>query len=206
TESGVVDSGVRGKLSTGAVSVALGDGSVSFASINATASGGTFDAQYKGMDIHVPWLDAHLKGDAWLQSGGGKQASINFPFTSPPVTKTYGNIVMKAGNLQFTKTENVGWVVKSDTHFAFSAENKSFAAFDTPILYGMDGRAYFAKGAASQEVKLGGSSHLNLTPVDLVSAHLTAPTTGGTVLGIQFNNNVHLSEVMPTAEAQVNYE
>src|SRR5262249_57681613 len=97
----------------------LGEGAGRCAWINGTARGGTFDAQYKGMDIHVPWLDTHLKGDSWLQSGGGKQASINFPFTGSPVTKTYGSIVMKAGNLQFTKTENLGWVVKSDTHFAF---------------------------------------------------------------------------------------
>jgi hypothetical protein len=206
TDWGVADSGLCGKLATGAFSAALGDGSVSFASINATASNGAFDAQYKGMDVYVPWLETHLKGDAYLQSGGGKQASINFPLTGSAVSKTYNNIAMKAGNLNFTKQENIGWVVKGDTHLAFSAESKPFAAFDTPVYFGMDGRAYFAKGAGAQDISLGGSSQLGKTPLDLVSAHLTAPTNGTTVLGIQFDTNVHLSEVMPAAEAQINYE
>jgi hypothetical protein len=206
TDWGVVDSGLCGKLATGPFSAALGDGSVSFTSINATASNGSFDAQYKGMDVYVPWLETHLKGDAYLQSGGGKQASINFPLTGSAVSKSYTNVTMKAGNLNFTKQENIGWVVKGDTHFAFSAENKPFAAFDTPLYFGMDGRAYFAKGAGSQDISLGGSSQLGKTPLDLVSAHLTAPTNGATVLGIQVDTNVHLSEVMPGAEAQIDYE
>jgi hypothetical protein len=40
------------------------------------------------MDIYVPWLDTHLQGDATLLSGGGKEASISFPFNIPPISKT----------------------------------------------------------------------------------------------------------------------
>ena len=54
-----------------------GSGTVSFASLNATAFNGTFSATYKGMDIYVPWLDTHLKGDATLLSGG-RQGSRHF--------------------------------------------------------------------------------------------------------------------------------
>jgi hypothetical protein len=203
---GVIGSGLCGTLSTGPFTASLGAGSVSFASINATAFDRGFNALYKGMDVYVPWLDTHLKGDATLQSGGGKQASFSFPLSSPPVSKTYGNFGFTASNLQFTPQQNVGWVVQANTHFVFSADNKQFAAFDRTFYFGMNGRGYFAQGTQSQDVPLGGSSSLRQTPVDLVSVHLTAAPSGDQVLAALFNTSVHLSEVMAAAVVQVNYE
>jgi hypothetical protein len=203
---GVLASGLCGTLSTGPFTATLGAGSVSFASINATAFNRNFTALYKGMDVYVPWLDTHLKGDATLQSGGGKQASISFPFSSPPVSKTYGNFGFTASNLQFTLQQNVGWAVQANTHFVFSADNKQFAAFDQVFYFGMDGRGYFAKGDQSKDLPLGGSSSLRQTPVDLVSVHLAAAPSGDQVLAALFNTSVHLSEVMAATAVQVNYE
>ncbi len=207
TNWGVVGSGLCGNLSTGPFTASLGAGSVSFASINATAFNGTFNAQYNGMDIYVPWLAVHLKGNATLQSGGGKQASINFPFTVPPVTKTQGNFAFTANNLTFMKEQGIGWVVEANKlHMVFSAENKQFAAFDQVFYFGMDGRGYFAQGSQAADIPLGGSSQLGQTPVDLVSVHLTAPPSGSQVLAALFSTNVHLSEVMAAAPVQVNYQ
>ena len=203
---GVLDSGLCGTLSTGPFTATLGAGSVSFASINATAFNRNFNALYKGMDVYVPWLDTHLKGDATLQSGGGKQASISFPFSSSPVSKTYGNFGFTASNLQFTLQQNVGWAVQANTHFVFSADNKQFAAFDQVFYFGMDGRGYFAKGDQSKDISLGGSSTLRQTPVDLVSVHLTAAPSGDQVVAALFNTSVHLSEVMAATAVQLNYE
>lgn len=203
---GVIGSGLCGTLSTGPFTSTLGAGSVSFASINATAFDRGFNALYKGMDVYVPWLDTHLKGDATLQSGTGKQASFSFPLSSPPVSKTYGNFGFTASNLQFTLQQNVGWVVQANTHFVFSADNKQFAAFDRTFYFGMNGRGYFAQGTQSQDVPLGGSSSLRQTPVDLVSVHLTAAPSGNQVLAALFNTSVHLSEVMAATAVQVNYE
>ncbi len=207
TNWGVIGSGLCGNLSTGPFTATVGAGSVSFASINATAFNGTFNAQYNGMDIYVPWLAVHLKGNATLQSGGGQQASINFPFTVPPVSKMFGNFAFTANNLQFTQQQGIGWVVAANKlHMIFSAENKQFAAFDQVFYFGMDGRGYFAQGNQATDVPLGGSSQLGQTPVDLVSVHLTAPPSGSQVLGALFNTNVHLSEVMAAAAVQVNYQ
>jgi hypothetical protein len=207
TNWGVVGSGLCGNLSTGPFSASLGAGSVSFASINATAFNGTFNAQYNGMDIYVPWLAVHLKGNAVLQSGGGQQASINFPFTVPPVSKTQGNFAFTANNLTFMKEQGIGWVVEANKlHMVFSAENKQFSAFDQVFYFGMDGRGYFAQGNQAADIPLGGSSQLGQTPVDLVSVHLTAPPSGGQVLAALFSTNVHLSEVMAAAPVQVNYQ
>ena len=199
-------SGLCGNMTTNTPFTAtLGSGTVSFASLNATAFNGTFSATYKGMDIYVPWLDTHLKGDATLLSGGGKEAAISFPFTIPPISKTDGNLSFKADSLKFTQEQGIGWAVSSNTHFIFSTENKQFADFYRTFYFGMDGRGYFANAASTQDISLGGSAHLGQTPVDLVSVHLTAPATGTQVLAALFNTNVHLSEVMAAAPVQVNY-
>ena len=199
-------SGLCGNMTTNTPFTAtLGSGTVSFASLNATAFNGTFSATYKGMDIYVPWLDTHLKGDATLLSGGGKEAAISFPFTIPPISKTDGNLSFKADSLKFTQEQGIGWAVSSNTHFIFSTENKQFADFYRTFDFGMDGRGYFANAASTQDISLGGSAHLGQTPVDLVSVHLTAPATGTQVLAALFNTNVHLSEVMAAAPVQVNY-
>ncbi len=202
---GVVGNGLCGALNTGPFSANLGAGKVSFASINATAFDGTFTAQYNGMDVYVPWLDTHLTGNATLQSGGGKQASISFPLSSPSVTKSYGNFGFTASNLQFVQRQNLGWVVQADTHFVFSAKGTTFAAFDQVFNFGMDGRGYFAQGAPAKDVSLAGSSQLGQTPVDLASVHLTVHSAGSQVMAALFNTKVHLSEVMSGATVQVNY-
>jgi hypothetical protein len=205
TDWGVVGA-ICGGLTTKPFTATLGAGSVSFTSLVATTANGLFLATYKDMDIHVPWIDIHIKGDGVLQSGGGKQATINFPSASGSASKTYGNFAITANNMQFTQVPGIGWAVASNTaHFVFSAENKPFASFDLPFDFGMDGRGYFAQGAQSKDISLGGSSHLGQTPVDLASVHLTAPLTGSQVLVALFSANVHLSEVMAAAPVQVNY-
>ena len=205
TDWGVIGNGLCGTTSTGPVTLNLGAGTVKFKSIVATASDGTFDAQYNDMDVHVPWLDTDLTGNADLLSGGGKQANMTFPLTSPAVTKNYNNFSFTASNLTFTEEQNVGWVVQANTHFVFSAESKTFSAFDQVFYFGMDGRGYFAQGNTTKDISLGGGSTLGQTPVNLASVHLTAPTSGPQVLTAMFNTSVHLSEVMAAAQAQVNY-
>ncbi len=205
TDWGVIGSGLCGALNTGPFKANIGAGYVKFQSIVAAAGNGYFDAQYNGMDVHVPWLEIDLTGNADLLTGGGKQANMTFPLTSPAVTKNYNNFSFTASNLTFTKQQNVGWVVQANTHFVFSAQNKTFSAFDQVFNFGMDGRGYFAQGSTSKDISLGASSVLDQMPVDLASVHLTAPGSGPQVLTAMFKTNVHLSEVMAAAQAQVNY-
>jgi hypothetical protein len=187
----------------------LEDGTVTFASLEATAAPGQgdFSATYHGMDIYVPWLDTHITGDGHLQSGGGKQATITFPSGAPSVTKTYGNISFTAKNLQFTQVQGLSWAVQTSTTYTFNAEGKTFATIPiTPFYFGMNGHAYLTNEAGSVDVPLGGSSVLGHTPVDLVSAHITVPTSGSQIFTALFSTHVHLSEVMAAAPMQVNYE
>lgn len=206
TDWGIVDSGLCGQVTTGPFNAKLGEGSIHLDSIEAKAQNGDFTATYKGMKVHVPWLDTDLTGDAKLQSGGGQEASISFPLAGTAPLKNYGSFTMKAGNLAFVREENIDWAVKTDTHFDMKAENKPFASFDANgLFFGMDGRAYFAKGKTSADVGLGGKSTLGETPLDLVSVHLTAPGTGADRLRFAIKTQAHLSEVMPASEMQVNY-
>ncbi|MGA2888564.1 MAG: IPT/TIG domain-containing protein [Terracidiphilus sp.] len=209
TDWGVVAGGLCGSLTTGPFHATYEDGTVGFQSLSATAAPGQgdFTATYHGMDIYVPWLDTHITGDGQLQSGGGNQATITFPSGAPSVTKTYGNIAFTAKNLQFTQVEGLGWAVKTSTTYTFNAKGKTFTAIPlTPFYFGMNGHAYLANGASSVDVPLGGSSTLDKTPVDLVSAHIAVPFTGDQIFTASFSTNVHLSEVMADAPMQVNYE
>ena len=203
-------SGLCGQFTTGPFSATVGVGKISFQSIHAQAFGGAFNATYNQMDIHVPFLNTDLKGNASLNSGGGKQAMLTFPCSAvpnpcPTVTQTFNNIAITAKNLQFLDSP-LGWGVQADTHFAFAAENKPFAAFDHPYFFGMDGRGYFPGGAQSLTISLGGSSTLGQTPLDLLSVNLAAPVHGAQILSAQFSTNLHISEALPAAAVQVNYE
>ncbi len=198
-------SGVCGQFNTGPFTAKLNQGTVHFDSIVGTAQSGGFTATYNGMDVKVPWLDADLHGDAQLQSGGGQQASISFPLQYSVSQKNYTNVVLKPSNLQFTKVQNVGWAVYADTEWDFSAENKPFAKIPLKIYFSMDGRAYFEKASTTKDVQLGGTSSLGDTPLELVSAHLSASPTGTDALDINFQTKLHLSEVMPASDVQVNY-
>ena len=198
-------SGVCGTFNTGAFTATLEEGSVSFKSISATAQGGTFNALYQGMDVHVPWLNTDLTGDAQLQSGGGKQASITFPLSGSAQPQHYTNVTLKASNLQFTKVQNVGWAVQADSEWDLAAENKPLAAIKTNMFFGMDGRAYFKQGNPTQDVQLGGNSSLGNTPLELVKAHLSATPSGTDILDFAIQTTLHLSEVMPASNVQINY-
>ena len=209
TDWGVIGGGLCGSLTTGQFHSNYEDGTVDFQKLVATAAPGQGDltATYYGMDIYVPWLDTHIKGDAHLQSGGGKQASITFPNSPAQVTKTYGNVSFTAKNLVFTQVQGHGWAVQTTTTYTFNAEGKTFTTIPlTPFIFGMDGRAYLANNASSIDVPLGGSAKLGPTPVDLVSAHIAVPISGSQIFTAQFSTHVHLSEVMAAAPMQVNYE
>jgi len=203
---GISDQGLCGNVSSGPFKAQVLNGSIGFNSVTGPVRDSSVNATYNKLDVHIPFLATDVQGDATLQSGGGKQANISFVFNSQPASKTYGNVSVTANQFSLTKLQGL-WGIQANTAFTFAAENSTFAAVKPiPFFFGMDGRGYFPNGSQATDVPLGGSSHLGHTPVDLVSAHLTAPTSGNEILGAQIATTVHLSEVMPAAPMQVNYE
>jgi hypothetical protein len=211
TDWGIEDAGLCGAVTTTPWKATLDQGWVAFDAIQAVAHHGTFSALYKNMKVHVPWPETEFGGDAQLQSGGGKAASVGFAFTGSAPPQQYNDppnrISMKARHLFFTQEENVGWAVRADTDFALLAEGKQFASFTADgMFFGFDGRAYFAKGAPSTTIALSGHASLGDTPLDLESVTLTAANSGAGRLHFAVKVTTHLSVTLPAAETQVNYD
>ncbi len=211
TDWGIVDSGMCGAVTTKPWKANIGEGWVAFNAIQVVAHGGTFDALYKNMKVHVPWPETEFGGDAKLQSGGGSSAGIGFPFLGSAALQQYNDppnrISMKADHLFFTQEENVGWAVRADTDFDLMAEGKHLTAFTADgMFFGFDGRAYFEKGAPAATIALSGHSMLGDTPLDLNSVTLTAATSGTGRLHFAVKVTTHLSVTLPAAEAQINYD
>lgn len=207
---GISGFGICGSLDTGPYSTQYLSGQVSFDSLQAVAQNGLFNALYKNLTVHVPWLDLDLKADVPLQSGGGKQSAMQFNFPQPaPVTKSYANGSLTAKDFVFTKAQDIGWALYSTTTFNVTAENKPFATVpDVEMYYGMDGRPYFTNQATSTDVALHGSSSLGLAPLDLVSVHITPldPSSNQNhILDFDFATKVHLSTVLPAVDMPVTY-
>ncbi|MGA3162389.1 MAG: hypothetical protein ABSC77_14370 [Terracidiphilus sp.] len=207
---GISGFGICGSLDTGPYSAPYLSGQVSFDSLQAVAQNGLFNALYKNLTVHVPWLDLDLKADVPLQSGGGKQAAMQFNFPQPaPVTKSYANGSLTAKDFVFTKAQDIGWALYSTTTFNITAENKPFATVpDVAMYYGMNGRPYFANQATSTDVALHGSSSLGSAPLDLVSVHITPLDPSGNqnhILDFDFATKVHLSTVLPAVDMPVTY-
>jgi hypothetical protein len=214
TDWSVIDNGLCGTLKIGAFDAAYEAGSIHFDSITFQAYNHTEIATYNNFKIHIPWLDADLTGSPVLQSGGSSNSKgPGFSFsslTSSPSTiaKNYGNFGFTARNFQFTFSSDIGdWVAQADTHFVFSAENKTFAGFDKRFYFGMDGYGHFAEapGTTSANVSLSGSAQLGQIPVAINSVQLTAPTTGTQVLTGVFQVSANLSSVMSAQTVAVNY-
>lgn len=181
------------------------EGSVAFQSIHMVAQHQSYEADYSGVDVQVPWLNADLKGNTQLLSGGGKATNMKLSLTGSAQPLAYASVTLKASNLQFTQVQGGPWAVNADTEWDLSAEKKPFAQLKTNMYFGMDGRAYFRQGSPTADVKLGGTSTLGQTPLELVSAHLTAPASGTDMLDFAVQTKLHLSEVMPATDVQVNY-
>ncbi len=185
----------------------LGEGKLSIPRVKVDASNGNFDAHYYGMAVDVPWIGAHLSGDAHLIDTGQQTGSIYFSLASPPVTKQFGPVRLTASNLQLTQVGGLGWTVSGDGAFHFDTGGATFADVAVPNMYfTFAGRPAFAGGAGSLDVPLSGSTLMGRTPLDLQSVHLSGATSGNDRLAVAFSTAAHLSAAMPVSNVQVNYD
>ncbi|MFK5881045.1 MAG: hypothetical protein QM482_02425 [Sulfurospirillum sp.] len=203
--------GLCGKTTLGHFSTNFKKGKISFDKIDIDTKGGNFKAIYKNMDVKVPWLDTHLKGDAQLIDGQpGVEASANFKgLKSPAISKSYKTLKFTADNLIFGSFEGVGWGVWSDTAFTFST--KSSLVTDKAVLngliFGMDGRAHLLKDKTSTTIPLGGKASFGKTTVDLIAADLKLhPKNGKSLIDFTIKTNFSISKVLPTVSVPVCYK
>lgn len=207
--------GLCGQAQFPASSFQVDRGALSWSSIAAQASGGSFSASYSGLKVHVPWLETDFTsshGTTQLKSGRGVASSgiwLNLD-TPSKVTLTEGPITLTASSLAFGSQKSAGgWAVTSDTRFDFASQQGTFASgvvlngFD----YGMNGAGTFADGSSSRHINLSGQhgniggSTVDLKSVDVQIGSIAAPTR----LAFAFDSTLTLSKTLPSADVPVNY-
>lgn len=184
------------------------DGSVNIPSVEANVSESNLSASYPDMNAHIPWLDVTLATSAGNPITFGTTGVENFSLGyAQPVVKDYGSFRMETRDLQLTSLKNVGWAVAASSTFDYSNEGVHFATIDMPQMYfTLGGRPLFNDGSPAADVQVGGSTKFADTPLNLGSAHLTAATNGADQLATTFRVQTHLSESLPAADTQVNYD
>lgn len=207
--------GLCGQAQFPSGSFRVDQGALSWSSVAAQASQGSFSATYSALKVHVPWLDTDLtstQGTTLLKSGKGvAQSGIWLNLNTPSkVTLTEGPITLTASNLSFGSVPSAGgWAVRSDTRFDFSSQQGQFASgvvlsgFD----YGMNGAGTFADGASSHHLNLSGQ-HGNIggSLVDLKSVDVQIGALASTTrLAFAFDSTLNLSKTLPAADVPVSY-
>lgn len=208
---GIVSGGLCGKVQLPEFYSKFKKGSISFQKIEASSKGGNFKAIYKNMDIFVPWLQIHLKGDGKFVPGGGEVLShidlTGLVSDKLSVKKDYGNISFTAKNFKFGSLINVGWATRADVYFDFKAKGIYFVK-NVPIpdiYFDMDYRAYFGEGISSKEAQVGKSSSLGKSPVFIKNMILKIPNSGSEIFNISFTTSFSISKKLPTVDAPVLY-
>jgi Quinohemoprotein amine dehydrogenase, alpha subunit domain III len=184
------------------------EGTISFDSISVD-TGKSSLALYRDMDVDVPWLDTHLKGDAQLIHGApGQEAYFDFTqVTQNEIVKEYRGITMTVRNLLFGNFQPTGWGAWSEsTTFRFEAEKVVFAenVVVPGIIYSMDGRPFLENGN-NIDIPLGGKSTLGATPIDLVSVRIDLHSGGPGVFSFDFATTFSISEVLSSVDVPVRY-
>jgi hypothetical protein len=206
---GVTGNRLVGKAELAApFSTAYKEGTIGFSSISVD-TGKSNLAVYRGMDVHLPWLDTHLTGDVSLICGvPGKEAYFDFTdVTQNEIVKEYRGITMTVRNLLFGNFQQTGWGAWSEsTTFRFEADNVVFAdnVVVPGIIYSMDGWPYL-ENAVGIEIPLGGKSTLGQTPVDLTSVRIGLYQGAPAVFSFDFATTFSISEVLSSVAVPVHY-
>lgn len=202
--------GVCGAAHAGSASHPWLKGSVSWSGIDALAQGGSFKATYHDLTVHVPWLNADLKGtaDPVITAGKGQGAGgITLSLTSGAKTVKNGPVTLKANNLLFTTLTGVGPGVQTDTCFDFKGEQAMFAQeiCVNGLFFGLNGKAYFKDGNPQTVSLAGKKGSIAKSTVDLKSVVITAPAAVQDRLDFAFDTELSISKVLQAAKAPVSY-
>ncbi|MFZ1098721.1 MAG: hypothetical protein WAN26_04870 [Steroidobacteraceae bacterium] len=212
---GIDSYGLCGQAQFPAKTFPVDQGSLSWSSVTAQASNGSFNASYSGLNVRVPWLNTTFSSSQATQQltagAGAGQGGIMLKLDTPSkVTLNEGPITLTATHLSFGSQKAAGgWTVRSDTSFNFASQQGQFASnvmlhgFD----YAMSGAAAFEDGTSSRHLDLGGQ-HGNIggSLVDLKSVDVqVAPASSPTRVAFAFDTTLNLSKTLPAADVPVSY-
>ncbi len=149
----ITDNGIEGRALFKDFSYALGDGSISFDSINITAGDHKLDAVYKNVQMNIPWPKVTLSGgDATVNYVRGQDAGkleFHFDVDNLTVEETYQNITMTSKIKSFARLGS-GWGIFTDSTFDFTDGRTHFVTTElTDLFFNVFGEAHF-QGAGDQ--------------------------------------------------------
>lgn len=143
----ITSDGIQGRAASGKFEHVLGDGSISFDGINITAGSQMLDAEYKNVQLNIPWPAVSLSGgDASIHYERGQDHSdlaLNFDTQNKTVTETYDNVKMTAG-IKGVERLGSGWGITTDTTFDFNDSRNPFVKVVlTDLFFNVFGEAHF---------------------------------------------------------------
>ncbi|MEJ2589919.1 MAG: hypothetical protein P8178_00720, partial [Candidatus Thiodiazotropha sp.] len=206
---GIDAGGVCGKADLGTFQAALGKGSIAWDGIGVSAEAGKLTAKYHNLRVHVPWIEAELKGqgDPVFSAGKGAGTStLTLALKGQAAPVKNGPITLEATNLALTQLAGIGWAVSADTRFDFAGADQQFAkdVWLDGLLFGLDGRAYLPNGPQAGTLT-GTSGFIAQGPVTLKSVQISAPEQGPQRLQFDFLADLQLSKSLQAANMPVSY-
>ncbi len=143
----ITDNGIQGNARFNKFEHVLGDGNISFDSIDITAENHGLDAVYEGVKINIPWpkvtLDCGRATVHYVQGPGAAKVAFDFNLNDSSVTEKYQNVTMTSDIKLFEKRGS-GWGILTDTTFDFTDGRNDFAtAVLTDLFFNVYGEAHF---------------------------------------------------------------
>ncbi|MCX6559205.1 MAG: PKD domain-containing protein [Candidatus Aminicenantes bacterium] len=194
----IKDGGLYGSVRSGSFSAKVDQASVSFNHLDFKVAADKPEGTYFLCAIHVPWIEAILKGDAVLQlisdaEGYGTNWS---GLTADPVTIQYadkGRITMTVDGLVWGR-DSRGWRARGHAAVATEAEGKPFAAFHLNGLnFGTDGRTYFDGPTWGTHVGLSGNAVFGGATAALKGVQVDAAASGADRLAFGIETEISIS-------------
>jgi PKD repeat protein len=191
--------GLFGFESSGKFTSQVQEASVSFDHLDFKVSADVPTATYSQCEIHIPWINAVLKGDATIFKSGdpsGEYKTNWSGLTAAPVTLTYddvGRISMVVSGLTWGH-DSRGWRARGQAAVTLEAEGHPFALFALNGLnFGTDARAYFDGPGWGSTIPLSGSSSFGGATATLQNIQVEASDKGEDRLTFHVATKISLS-------------
>ncbi|MBU1390073.1 MAG: hypothetical protein KKD32_19715 [Proteobacteria bacterium] len=210
----IQNSGIDGKAAYNNFSYVLGQGSISFDSIDITAENHALDAVYKNVQVNIPWPEISLKGgDATAHYVQGQSAAkVEFVFDTDnlSVTEHYQNITMTSRVKNLEKMGS-GWGIFTDTTFDFTDGRKPFATVElTDLFFNVFEEAHF-EGTGDQThqrfIPVNGSTTLGDAQLTLTGLNVFAPADKlkPERLSFTFNGQINFHDAFNADDITISY-
>lgn len=211
----ITDNGIQGNARFNKFKYVLGDGDISFDSIDITAENHGLDAIYEGVKINIPWpkvtLDCGRATVHYTQGPDAAQVAFDFDLNNFSVKEEYQNITMTSQIKSFEKRGS-GWGILTDTTFDFTDGRNDFTtAVLTDLFFNVYGEAHFTGSgdqAYNRTIPFNQSTTFGDTQYTLAGLNVfaTADHQKEERLSFTFNGQIDFHESFNAPDVKVFYK